>query len=80
METIQENFWNSWQENKKTKTIQDIDKKTKKNVGFIVKIVAKNKTNFGNPAKKTRKPRTSKILTRERRKRLDFRPRKFFDF
>ena len=72
METIQENFRNSWQENKKTKTMQDIDKKTKKNVGFIVKIVEKNKTNFGIPAKKTKKPRTSKILTREPRKKLDF--------
>ena len=80
METIQENFRKSCQENKKTKTIQDIDKKTKKNVGFIVKIVEKNKKSFEIPARKTRKPRTSKILTREARKMLDFLPRNFFDF
>ena len=36
-------------------TIQDLDKKTKKIVGFLVKIVEKFKKNFGIPAKKTKK-------------------------
>ena len=80
METIQENFRKSWQENKKTKTIQDIDKKTKKNDVFIAKILEKNKKNFEIPASKTRKPRTSKIFTRETKKMLDFLPRNFYDF
>ena len=65
MERIQETFRISWQENKETKTIEDLDKKTKKNVGYLVKIVEKFKKKFGIPAKKTRKPRTSMILTKE---------------
>ena len=80
MERIQETFRISWQENKETKTIEDLDKKTKENVGFLVKIVEKIKKNFGIPAKKTRKPRTSMILTKQPRKLLDFLPRKFFLF
>ena len=51
-----------------------------KMLDFLSRLWKNPRSILGIPAKKTRKPRTSKILTKETRKLLDFLPRKFFDF